>query len=86
MKGQLVEEPPKLEDRARDLVTALGKEDFAAASKGFDEAMNKALPADKLGDIWKRIVKQVGPLKKQGALTREKVQKYDVVWIDTDHL
>jgi dienelactone hydrolase len=74
-------EPPKLEDRARDLVTALGKDDFTAAAKDFDEAMNKALPADKLGDTWKGIVKQVGPLKKQGAATREKVQKYDVVWV-----
>ena len=35
-------EPPSLEDRARALVTALGKDDFAAASKDFDDAMNKA--------------------------------------------
>ena len=57
-------EPPKLEDRARALVTALGKEDFTAASKDFDDAMNKALPPDKLGDTWKGLVKQVGALKK----------------------
>jgi uncharacterized protein len=74
-------EPPKLEGRARALVTALGKEDFAAAAKDFDEAMNKALPPDKLGNTWKGLVKQVGALKKQGAATAEKVQKFDVVWI-----
>jgi dienelactone hydrolase len=74
-------EPPKLEDRARALVAALDKEDFAAAAKDFDEAMNKALPPDKLGDTWKGLVKQVGALKKQGAATAEKVQKYDVVWL-----
>src|SRR2546421_397489 len=34
-------EPPKLEDRARALVTALGKEDFAAASKDFDDAIKE---------------------------------------------
>ncbi|HEX5269397.1 MAG TPA: alpha/beta fold hydrolase [Gemmataceae bacterium] len=74
-------EPPKLEERARALVTALEKEDFAAAAKDFDEAMNKALPPDKLGETWKGIVKQVGALKKQGAATAEKVQKYDVLWV-----
>ncbi len=74
-------EPPKLEDRARALVAALGKEDFEAASKDFDETMNKVLPPDKLGDTWKGVVKQVGALKKQGAVTAEKVQKYDVVWV-----
>ncbi len=74
-------EPPKLEDRARALVTALGKEDFDAASQDFDETMKKALPPDKLGDTWKGIVKQVGALKKQGAITAEKVQKYEVRWV-----
>jgi fermentation-respiration switch protein FrsA (DUF1100 family) len=74
-------EPPKLEERARALVTALGKEDFAGATKDFDDAMNKALPPDKLGDTWKGIVKQVGALKKQGAVTAEKVQKIDVIWV-----
>jgi dienelactone hydrolase len=72
---------PKLDDRARALVTALGKEDFAAAAKDFDDAMTKAVPPDKLGDIWKGLVKQVGPLKKQGKTTAEKVQKYDVIWV-----
>jgi dienelactone hydrolase len=74
-------EPPKIEERARALVTALGKEDFAGAAKDFDEAMNKALPPDKLGDVWKGIIKQVGPLKKQGAVTAEKVKQYEVRWV-----
>ncbi|HKI38802.1 MAG TPA: alpha/beta fold hydrolase [Gemmataceae bacterium] len=77
----LAAEPPKLEDRARALVAALGKEDFAAATKDFDETMTKALPPDKLGDIWKGIVKQVGAFKKSGAVTTEKTEKYDIVWV-----
>jgi len=74
-------ETTKLEERARALVAALARDDFDDASKDFDDAMKKALPADKLGDIWKGIVKQVGPLKKQGASTAEKAQKYDIVWV-----
>jgi dienelactone hydrolase len=74
-------EPPKLGERARALVTALAKEDFAAAAKDFDDTMAKALPPDKLGDTRKGIVKKVGALKKQGAVTAEKVQKYDVIWV-----
>jgi dienelactone hydrolase len=77
----LAAEPPNLEERARALVTALGKEDYAAASKEFDDAMNKAMPADKFAETWKGLVKQVGALKKQGKVTAEKVQKYDVVWV-----
>jgi dienelactone hydrolase len=75
-------EPSKIEERAKALVTALDKEDFAAASKHFAEAVAQALPGDKLADIWKGIVKQVGPLKKQGKATAEKVQGHDVIWVE----
>jgi dienelactone hydrolase len=74
-------EPPNLEERARALVTAADKGDFAAASKDFDDAMNKAMPPEKFAETWKGLVRQVGPLKKQGKATAEKVQKYDVIWV-----
>jgi dienelactone hydrolase len=77
----LAAEPPNLEERARALVTALGKEDYAAASKDFDDTMSKGLPPDKLGDAWKATVKVVGAFKKQGAATAEKQGKYDIVWV-----
>jgi fermentation-respiration switch protein FrsA (DUF1100 family) len=77
----LAAEPPNLEERARAFVTALAKDDFAAAAKDFDDAMNKAMPVDKLAPTWKGLVKQVGALKKQGKATAEKVQTFDVVWV-----
>jgi dienelactone hydrolase len=77
----LAAEPPNLEERTRALVTAAGKEDFVAASKDFDDAMNKAMPPEKFAETWKGLVKQVGALKKQGKATGEKVQKYDVIWV-----
>jgi dienelactone hydrolase len=77
----LAADAPNLEERARALVTALGKEDYAAASKDFDDTMSKGLPPDKLGDAWKDTVKVVGAFKKQGAATAEKKGKYDIVWV-----
>jgi dienelactone hydrolase len=76
------EKSPNLEERARALITAAAKEDFKAACKDFDEGMNKAMPPDKFAETWKGLVKQVGSLKKQGKATPEKVQKYDVVWVE----
>jgi len=77
----LAAEPPNLEERARALVAAAAKDDFAVAATDFDAAMTKAMPADKFSETWKGLVKQVGVPKKQGKATAEKVQKYDVVWV-----
>jgi dienelactone hydrolase len=77
----LAAEPPNLEERARALVTAASKEDFDAATKDFDGAMNKAMPPEKFADSWKGLVAKLGAFKKQGQATAEKVGKYDVVWV-----
>jgi dienelactone hydrolase len=72
-------EPGALEKKARDFVAALEKEDYATAVKGFDETMTKVMPEEKLKETWQSLVKQVGPLKNQGAATLEKAGKYDAV-------
>jgi dienelactone hydrolase len=77
-------DPPKPEERARALVTAASKEDFDAASKDFDDTMKKVMPPDKFGQTWKGLVEKVGPLKKQGRAIAEKVQKYDVIWLECE--
>jgi dienelactone hydrolase len=74
-------EPPKLDERARAIVAAMAKDDFAAASKDFGDAVKKDLPPDKLEGVWKGLVKQVGAFKKAGAVQVEKVEKQDVVWV-----
>jgi hypothetical protein len=74
-------DPADLDARAKALVAALAKEDFAAAGKDFDDAMKKALPEDKLGEVWKGLIRQAGAFKKPGAVQKEKVQGYDVVWV-----
>ncbi len=78
----LTAEPPNLEARARALITASAKEDFTAASRDFDDAMKKAMPPDRFAETWKGLIKQVGPLKKQGKASPEKAGKYDVIWVE----
>ncbi|HMF19939.1 MAG TPA: alpha/beta fold hydrolase [Gemmataceae bacterium] len=71
----------KLEAPARALVDLLAKEDYAAAGKNFDAAMKKALPPEKLKEVWQGLLESTGPFKKQGKVRMERVKKYDVVFV-----
>src|SRR5262245_1911984 len=71
--------PDEVDKRAQTMVAALAKQDFAAAGKHFDPAMQKALPADKLEATWKGILGQTGSFQKTTGIRREKVDKYQVV-------
>jgi fermentation-respiration switch protein FrsA (DUF1100 family) len=72
---------PEQTARAIALVDALAKGDYAAAGKGFDKVMEKALPADKRKDLWEKLVKQVGAFQKRTGTRVEKADKYDVVYV-----
>jgi dienelactone hydrolase len=78
-------EPTPMQVKAKALVEALAKEDFAAAGRDFDDTMKKALPADKLGETWKGLLAMVGALKKQGNPQTGKVLQYDAVWIECQY-
>src|SRR5262249_25042937 len=71
----------KLEAPARALVDLLAKEDYAAAGKNFDAAMKKALPPEKLKEVWQGLLESTGRFKKQGKVRMERVKKYDVVFV-----
>ncbi len=70
-----------LKEKARALVEALAKEDFAAAGKDFDDAMQKALPEDKRKEMWQGMTKALGAFRSQANVRTEKAAKYDVVLI-----
>jgi dienelactone hydrolase len=70
--------------RARALVSALAKEDFAAAGKDFDAAVKKALPEDKLRAFWKDLLDKVGPLKSHGKTRTESAGRYEVVYVSAE--
>lgn len=58
---------------------ACAKEDYEAAAKDFDEAVRKALPPDKVKELWQGLHKKLGPLKHQGTPKTETKGKYDFV-------
>jgi len=64
---------------AKALVLALSQDNFSAAAKPFDAAMQKALPVDKLETTWKGVLGQVGRFQKQTAIRQEKVNQFTVV-------
>jgi dienelactone hydrolase len=86
LPGRLAaEKPAEMEVKAKALVEALAREDFAAAGKDFDDTMKKALPPDKLRETWKGLLDKVGALKKQGTAQTGKLLKYDAVWIECQY-
>jgi uncharacterized protein len=66
---------------AKQFVDFLAKEDFASATKNFDATMAKALPEEKMRELWKTLNGQVGAYKKQLATRTEKIGKYDAVFV-----
>jgi dienelactone hydrolase len=74
--------PPQGEvyrNQARAVVLALTREDFAAASRGFDAAMQKALPEEKLRATWKDLIGKVGPFSRIRSSRLDKIDRFEVV-------
>ncbi len=77
---------PSAEDaltlKARALIAALDKGDFALAVKDFDATMSKVMGPDKLEPMWtKQLPARVGKFKQQGPARREELQGYRIVLI-----
>ncbi len=67
--------------KARAMVAALVRDDFAAAVKDFDETMLKLSGSDKLAAFWKEVPVRFGEFKRQTAARRAKEEPYDVVLV-----
>jgi dienelactone hydrolase len=61
------------------LIDLLKRGEWEKATANFDATMKKALPPDRMKEIWESITKKVGPLNTVGASRTEHVSKYDVV-------
>jgi dienelactone hydrolase len=57
------------------------KEDYEAAAKDFNDAVRKALPPEKVKEMWQGLHKKLGPLKQQGPPKTETKGKYDIVMV-----
>lgn len=62
--GQGVE--ASLVPKAVSFVRALAKGDFKAAEADFTDQMKQAVSPAKLGEIWQRLISQVGPFQDTG--------------------
>jgi Protein of unknown function (DUF3887) len=77
IKGSLV---PK----AVSFVRTLAKGDFKAAEADFTDQMKQAAPPAKLGEIWQRLISQLGPFQDTGD-SRTAVQNgFTTVVVKTD--
>jgi hypothetical protein len=74
-------EPTSIETLAKDLVSALASGNYKEAVKNFDGTMKKALPAEKLQEVWNSIIAQWGPFVEQLGTRREKILQYDVIFV-----
>jgi dienelactone hydrolase len=71
----------KRKQSANAMLDACVKEDFETAAKDFDEAVRKALPPEKVKEIWQGLQKKLGTLKLQRTAKTETKGKYDIVVI-----
>jgi len=81
VKQKQISEDGKLETMAKDLVDLLVKGDYEKAVTNFDDTMTKALPTDKLQEVWNTIIAQTGAFVEQLGVRKEKTLQYDVVFV-----
>jgi hypothetical protein len=74
-------ETTSIEALAKDLVNAMASGDYKKAVENFDGTMKKALPAEKLQEVWGSIIAQSGPFVEQLGTRREKILLYDVIFV-----
>jgi len=67
--------------QANKLITLLSWGEYKTAVNMFDETMKKAVPEEKLKEVWQSILTQCGPYKGQGAVRKGKILNYDVIYI-----
>ncbi len=66
---------------AKEFVELLVEEEFSEAVKSFDSTMKGAMPAKKLGEIWKATTGQAGLFKQQLGVREEKFLGSDIVLV-----
>jgi fermentation-respiration switch protein FrsA (DUF1100 family) len=66
---------------AEEFVVALENGHYDDSVKHFDETMAKLAPPEKMKEVWKTLIKQVGSFKKQKGVWTESLPKYDIVYV-----
>jgi pimeloyl-ACP methyl ester carboxylesterase len=66
---------------AQKFVELLATGEFFKAVENFDDVMTKAMPEEKLKQVWQTVLKQAGQFKKQAGVRTEILPKYESVYI-----
>jgi dienelactone hydrolase len=75
---------PDHKEQARHFLDLCQAEKFTEATANFDAKMKEVMPADKLADVWKGLIKQLGPLQKMGPPRTDKIKTSTRVKIRCD--
>jgi uncharacterized protein len=83
MLSLVAAEPPAGDHaaRAKLFLDLLNRGEYAKAVEPFDDAMIKAMPAEKLKSTWEGLTKQVGAFKESGGSRAETRGKYELIFI-----
>lgn len=76
--------PNNVEDLASFFVKLLAKEKFSDATEHFDSTMKEALSSEKLRELWKSIISQVGYFKGLNGIRTERREQYNIVFVAAD--
>jgi len=69
------------EDLAKEFVDLLVEENFIQAETCFDSTVKGLMPADKLQVIWKELLVETGPFKKEAGIRKDKKSEYDIIYV-----
>lgn len=78
---QQVSDMNELIAHAQKFVELLAKGEFSKAVENFDNVMTKAMPEEKLKQVWQTVMKQAGQFKKQAGVRTEILPKFNSVYI-----
>jgi dienelactone hydrolase len=73
--------PAKQSETAKTFVTQMAAGQFEKAVEPFDQAMAKALPAERLKALWEGLVKEHGPFQQAAENRAEEILQYNAVYI-----
>ncbi len=73
--------PEELISQAKEFVDMMVKGEFSKAVENFDNVMSKAMPEEKLKEVWQTVIKKAGPFKKQKSTRTETLPKFDIVYV-----
>jgi len=68
-------------ESAKAFVAQIAAGQFDSAVELFDPTMQRALPVQKLKEVWEGLIKQYGPLTRAAETKTDRVQKYEVVFV-----